>query len=291
MVRESEASARSSMNGEALLSLELAGIRMDVRADPGCRSGLDRLARAWAACRASETGKTPRAVISASLDQRNGDVVIEAGPLIERGEFAPEECHLAMERGLYAELTRLLPANHQVLHAGAVVQGSRGVLLVGPSGAGKSSLTLAACARGARYMSDDIVTTDGAVVRGLARAIQFDPPHAEKEFPAWLKAASLDYETYPRLSKEQDNSAPLFTPKREDVAASARADCFSTVVLSRGEETQLVPMAPPDALAELIGSAFHREKRVDLGALVRQRAYRLTWAEPHLAWAKIEEVL
>ena len=79
-------------------------------------------------------------------------------------------------------------------------------VLFGPSGAGKSSLCLAAVRRGARYLSDDILTTNGREVLGVARSIQFDPPNLDAPFPAWLTAAGLDFHTYGHLSDEAANS-------------------------------------------------------------------------------------
>lgn len=276
------------MNTAESITLELAGIAMTVHADVACLPGLERLARAWSSCRRESNSVESQAEIFAYLDARGEQVVVRAGPLVEHGEFQLAECHLAIERALYAELARLLPGDSQMLHAGAVATDRQGFIFLGPSGAGKSSLCLAAVRRGARYLSDDILTTNGREVLGVARSIQFDPPNLDAPFPAWLEAAALDFHTYGHLSDEADNSVPLFVPGRNATVERAPATEFTTVIVERGLRTNLAPVARVEALGELVGASYVRQRAVDLGRLVSRPAFRLTWREPNEAWNELE---
>lgn len=268
------------------ITLDLAGILVTVHADAACLPGLRRLALAWGSCQRESSTKAAQSEIFAR--EESGQVVVRAGPLIEHGEFEISECHLAIERALYAELARLLPSECQMLHAGAVLRKQRGFLFLGPSGAGKSSLCLEAVRHGALYLTDDLLTTSGQEVFGVARAIQFDPPTFGTPFPSWLAAATLDFDTYGRLSDETDNSVPLFVPGREATIERAPASSFTTVILERGARTILSPITPSEALGELVGASFLRNRPVDLGSLVSRRAFRLAWREPNEAWHELE---
>jgi hypothetical protein len=60
---------------------------------------------------------------------------------------------------------RVLPwasvlSGHEVLHASAVALDGRAVAFVGPTGAGKTSLALALVARGADFVTDDVLALD-----------------------------------------------------------------------------------------------------------------------------------
>jgi len=48
----------------------------------------------------------------------------------------------------------------EVLHASAIALDGRADALAGPSGAGKTSLALALCARGARFLADDVLALE-----------------------------------------------------------------------------------------------------------------------------------
>jgi hypothetical protein len=58
------------------------------------------------------------------------------------------------------------------LHAGALVVGGLGVLVVGASGVGKSTLALAEVASGATFVSDNLVVSDGRSAWGLLEPVR-----------------------------------------------------------------------------------------------------------------------
>jgi hypothetical protein len=288
------------MQTEATLSLDLAGLLMRIHADSALHASLARLETAWGSCVVPSIDRTPDTEIFAAIDEQTGEPMVWAGAFSERGEFSVSEGHFAIERALYAELVRLLSTERQLLHAGAVVSAEGGFLFVGPSGAGKSSLCLAAVQKGARYLADDLLTTDGDEVRGVARAIQFEPKRVGTPFPLWLTHAALDFTTYGRPVEEKDtesrrtqgdeNTTPLFVPGRGNTLPRAPARAFATVLLERGPETTLTRVSRVEALAELVGASFVRDKGVDLGQLLSRGAYRLVWRDPDEAWYQLSRV-
>jgi len=83
--------------------------------------------------------------------------------------------------------TRDLPA--QLVHAGAIAKGGKGVLITGPSGSGKSTscLTLLRC--GYQYLGDDYVWVefgDGPKVYTLYQTAKVEPENLKKRFPDWM---------------------------------------------------------------------------------------------------------
>jgi hypothetical protein len=58
------------------------------------------------------------------------------------------------------------------LHAGALVIGGLGVLVVGASGVGKSTLALAEVATGSTFVSDNLVVSDGRSTWGLLEPVR-----------------------------------------------------------------------------------------------------------------------
>lgn len=283
------------MQTRASVSLELAGILMRVHADVALSPNLVRLKTAWGSCIVDSINRAPDTEIFAFLDHERGEATVRTDEWVEQGEFAPEKGHFAIERALYAELDRLLPAECQMLHAGAVMHGERGFLFVGPSGAGKSSLCLAAVRDGAHYLADDIVTTNGREIFGVARAIQFEPPKTTTPFPVWLESSALDFSTYGHLTQDDntegdDCTTPLYIPGKERTLPQASARAFATVVLERGAETHLNQVSRVEGLVELVGASFRRNRAVDLGPLLSRGAYRLVWRDPHEAWYKLSRI-
>jgi hypothetical protein len=140
---------------------------------------------------------------------------------------------------------------------------------------------------GSQYLSDDMVVSDGQTVRGIPRAIQFDPESSHTRLPPWLAQATLDNATYPVGDSGEDNSALMHIPGRDRTLDSVRAADVSVCVLQRGDEDALAPLAAAPALAELLGAA-HNKSHVDLGAFLAQPAFRLTWSDPRSALSLLE---
>lgn len=83
-------------------------------------------------------------------------------------ELAPR-----FELDLYEQVMARTP-DAWFLHAAAVATERGAVVLAGAPEAGKSTLSLALCARGLRYMADEMVAVDaGLAVRGVTRPIAF----------------------------------------------------------------------------------------------------------------------
>ncbi len=74
------------------------------------------------------------------------------------------------------------------LHGAAVGVHARAVLIVGPRGSGKSTLSTALCARGATFLSDDVlpIDPDGFTVHPFPRSPEVRQDPGEEMPPAWL---------------------------------------------------------------------------------------------------------
>jgi hypothetical protein len=205
----------------------------------------------------------------------------------------------ALERDATAALRRF---NHELMHgvmlgrpdlyfvhAAVVELGGRGLVLPGLSQAGKSTLALALLARGARYLSDELLAYEPR--RKLAHA-----------FPRAPKIRDVCAAYFPAFARYFVGSGEgrflPFAAHPSPPAASTRVAAF---VLPRwagaGAPTELAPTSRGEALLALTRSSLnfgtHRARSVDcLTSLVEStRAWRLAWSEPLSAAARIEEAL
>jgi hypothetical protein len=167
---------------------------------------------------------------------------------------------------------------------------------MGPSGSGKSSLTLAAVQRGHAYLTDELTVTDGELVWGVPRAIQFEPVRSSDVLPARL--ALSDRALYPlRLTDDESaqdglGAVPVRALSAHELATGpCLASSAYVIRLARGTTCTAEPLSPLDALAELHEASFVRPS-IALGALVgASRGYRLTWDDPAEAVIELERVL
>ena len=159
------------------------------------------------------------------------------------------------------------------LHAAGVMCGETAVLLAGPSGSGKSTLSLAAMARGLRILSDDTV-----YIQMLPRLRIWGLPHPLHVFPADAPRFTPDarpLETRLRAGKLK-SAVPLAPWPGPAVAEQA-----AVVLLDRGEQVRLEPVAPAVAAAALsrLEPGFDllaQESAEAVAALTAAGAWRLT---------------
>jgi hypothetical protein len=99
----------------------------------------------------------------------------------------------AVRRVHYSAMQRLIEARSDIhwFHAGVVSKAGRALLCAGPRGSGKSTLVTALCARGWKYLSDEVAPLDPEGDRVLPfpqwPALREHP--GQEMPPGWLRAA------------------------------------------------------------------------------------------------------
>lgn len=175
-------------------------------------------------------------------------------------------------------INRLLMEWHRHLtafHAALISQGDRAFMLIGPSGSGKSSLALQAVDSGWTFHSDELAVTDGSLVWGVRRAVQFDATEQHQPLPPHMSGADRD--------SYQWQDAQLGTLAQPIVSVPGRAlPCLlaltSPVFLKRSKTDLLTAIDSASALQQLYESSFGPPKH-DLGVVAGQ-AWTLQWHEP-----------
>jgi hypothetical protein len=178
-------------------------------------------------------------------------------------------------------------SQHTVFHAACVVHGRTPALFVGDSGSGKSSLALCAVRAGFDYFGDEHVITDGNLVWGLPRAIQFDVIGSDEQLPDWLEGA--DTSSYRLRDRDGRRKVLPFFSVGERAARRALPAAEARVFfLHTARSTSLRPRSPLEALQGLHEAALGTPHAA-LGTLVGpSRAFELEWSDPHAA---IEQVV
>ncbi len=176
------------------------------------------------------------------------------------------------------------------VHAAVVEVQGVGVVFPGLSRAGKSTLALACLARGARYVSDELLAYEPASARARA-------------FPRALKIRDVCVGFFPGFAAHFAGSGEgrflSFAALPDDVVAqTVRIGGVAIPTWSGpGGPTELQPISPGEALLALASSSLnfgtHRARSVDcLTSLVRDaRVWRLLWSDPGLAAQELEEAL
>jgi hypothetical protein len=251
----------------------------DVRITLGRVEGLSREARA-AERYASADLHTCHVFIrdfGACLVRDGREVVVEPAPAVEARVLrllilGPALAMLIRQRG------RL------VLHASAVAIGERAVAFLGGAGWGKSTTAEAFHAAGHRVVDDDVLAadTDGAVplaIPGFPRLKLY--PDVAAYFGA--DVAGLPG-LHPRMAKLGRAVIPRF--------ASAPLPLRRLYVLADGDTVALEPLAPQDALVEMIRHAYGasllraavaRRHFQQCGVVARQVPARRLWRPRALA--------
>ena len=165
------------------------------------------------------------------------------------------------------------------VHAAGVIVGGAALVLAGRSGSGKSTLALAAARRGLPVLSDDTVYVEhqpSVRVWGWPRPIHV--------FPADAPAGANDLRL--RGGKLKHSVAAPVGPRCADRAA--------LIVLARGEQAAIAPIAPAEAAAELscLEPGFDLlpvESAAAIRTLAAGGAWRLYLSrEPHAAIALLQ---
>lgn len=201
---------------------------------------------------------------------------------------APSDLLLQLEIELLHDVTTSVPPGW-FLHAGAVELAGRAIVLVGASGAGKSTMTLGLVARGARYVSDELVLIDDAGVSGLARPIGFDPPFA-RALPAGFRR--FDHPA-PEPTPGAGRAVMVHPPEPAIVRAPIELGAIVALRHAPAEPPSLTRLAARDALA--FAWAETRRKDEDglthaLAALARVPAYALVTRAIDGACAALESL-
>lgn len=183
-------------------------------------------------------------------------------------------------------------AHETLLHAATIVRRQHPVLLLGDSGTGKSSLALEAVRAGWQYVTDELTLTDGTIVRGFTRTIQFDPVPVETALPERLDG--LDVSSY-RVTRDDgvEQMQPLFPWEKLDVAKEPIPvmNAIVIVLAGTGERTSLEPIAAVEALAAL-HAQIRGTRTGPFGRLLGTgRVFRLRWREPSEGFGKIARVV
>lgn len=153
---------------------------------------------------------------------------------------------------------------HPALHASSVVIDGRAIGLLGTNGAGKTSLAAALVAMGQPLLSDDILVLDaeeGGAVRGRAGYPQMRlwPDQAAHFLPGGLAWRQLP-RVHPRYSKRRvPVGRPVSTAEPGLGSFHAEACPLAALyLLERGgsERVEITPIAPRDALVELVRHSF-----------------------------------
>lgn len=167
----------------------------------------------------------------------------EPGPVAEH----PDDLLMQLELELLHDVGEAAPAGW-FLHAAAAARGGRAVVLVGPSGAGKSTAVCGLVARGAAYVTDEMVVIGRSSLFGLRRPIGLDGPPVEPlpgDFVQHLRP---------------DGHARLIVPPAR--ALAERAATVSAIV-----ELHYQPTAPtclrPRPAAEALGPLWQETRRRD----------------------------
>lgn len=143
--------------------------------------------------------------------------------------------------------------DHLVLHAGAVVQRDRAIVLPGSSNRGKSTLTAALVRSGLDYLTDEAAAIDAhGRCRPYAKAIALDPgsfslfPDLE---PCRAPASVLEKQ----IRRREWHIAP---DRLGRVAARAPVHAVVCPHWRAGATTRLARLTPTEALHSLLGDAF-----------------------------------
>lgn len=139
-----------------------------------------------------------------------------------------------------------------VLHAGAVADDGRGVLLPGGSNHGKSTLTTALVADGFSYLTDEAAAvTDGRRIRPFTKSIALDPGSFPL-FPSLAPDGGLEGLARAVACREWHIDPARVGPLSGPVPVAA-------VVCPQwraGAATRVSPVEPVEALQLLLGDAF-----------------------------------
>lgn len=210
---------------------------------------------------------------------------------------APSDLLLQLEIELLHDVTTSVPPGW-LLHAGAVALASsvsrgahvsRAIVLVGASGAGKSTMTLGLVARGARYVTDELVLIDDAGVSGLARPIGFDPPFTRALPAGFLRLEHPAPEPAPGVGR----AVMVHPPDPAIVRGPIELGAIVALRYAPAEPPSLTRLAARDALA--FAWAETRRKDADglsraLAALARVPAYALVTRSIDEACASLESL-
>ena len=204
----------------------------------------------------------------------HGDETVHTG-------LADDDVAPAMEGAIYRGLLDW-HSQHTVFHAACVAHGRTPVLFVGSSGSGKSSLALSAVRAGFDYFGDEHVITDGNLVWGLPRAIQFDVLGSDERLPDWLQGA--DVSSYRLRDRDgRGKVLPFFSVGERAARRALPAAEACIFFVARARSTTLRPRSPLEALQGL-HEATLGVPHVALGTLVGpRRAFDLEWSDPDAA--------
>jgi hypothetical protein len=190
------------------------------------------------------------------------------------GDFENGSVFDVLRHVRFSVIQALIEARSDLLwfHAGAATSRGRAMVLPGARGRGKSTLVAGLCARGWRYLSDDIVPLSP----GSSRVVSFPMTPTRREFPGqemspdWLRAPT----------KVEVSVAPG-SICREPVSVGAVVFPIYRI----GAPLELTRCPPARAVVELLEHCWnfrsHREDAVRYlcGLLERVPAFRLSFSD------------
>lgn len=215
--------------------------------------------------------------LGAAETRRDGELV--------QPELSVRSRVAAFERDLLDELPHRL-ARSTLLHAGAVLDQQRLVLLVGESGAGKSTFTRQFLRAGAHYLSDDFLALEGSRLFGSPRSVQFDSVPRD-EVPAY----HFDADVTSYLTMGNTHVVPVHAqPHRPVREYDAAARPVVVVRLARAAVDSVVPLRAIETLAALHAATLTLGTDYS-GGLDHARGVALTWNRPEKAFELLREWL
>ncbi len=169
--------------------------------------------------------------------------------------------------------------SHYAIHAGAIRQGSRGVIFPGKSGAGKSLLTAWLLIHGSSYLSDELVliSPENGKITALARPLSF-----KKEGLTLLPGSAADDATK-IISDKRGSMVPhrLFNPN-----FTHQESVLDTIVFpeyNKDSRTRLEKVSPAKSLLYLLSCYVNAKNFQHLGIsnlsqlVKRCDSYKLTY--------------
>lgn len=177
--------------------------------------------------------------------------------------------------------------NRFYIHAAVVATERGGVILPGLSGAGKSTLALALLAKGAQFLSDELLV--------------FDPePRVIRAFPRAIKIRDVCVDYFPDLSSCFEGTGEGRFLALDHLGDNVVADAVPPIAIvaptwAEDGDDLIQDRSPGQGLLALCASALnfgtHREASLDhLSALAfASRCAALQWQDPHQAAESILE--
>ncbi len=179
--------------------------------------------------------------VGSSLVRGGHDIIVDPSPGLDERMLR----HFVLGPGL---AVLLLQRGHLLLHASAVAVDDEAVLFLGSTGWGKSTTAAALHARGHRLVTDDLAVLQTED----SRCLVFPGFPHQKLWPEALVSLGDDPEKLPRCNPSFEKRARPAAHKFSPTPLPIRR----IYVLYDGVVTEILPLRPQEALAELVRHTY-----------------------------------